>query len=142
MRPTKVKRDTYENIKESKFYTINPVFSDIIEDAHHTSAKYPKEVSEFTKTHFKEEYKDNFHAPFIKNAPIQIAMKYLEEYYIKANGTLLILGEIQKLYVKQNIIEEDCFIDLSKAKIAAINGLDAYPVPKSNIRLPYQRVKK
>jgi flavin reductase (DIM6/NTAB) family NADH-FMN oxidoreductase RutF len=142
LRPTTVKRDTYEHIKETTVYTINSVFNDIIEDAHHTSAKYPKEVSEFTKTHFEEEYKNNFYAPFIKNTPIQIAMKYLEEYYIKANGTILILGEIEKLYVNESILDEDFFIDLSKARIAAINGLDAYTVPKRNIRLPYQRIKK
>jgi hypothetical protein len=69
-------------------------------------------------------------------------MKYLEEYYIRANGTILILGEIEKLYVNESILDEDFFIDLSKARIAAINGLDAYTVPKRNIRLPYQHIKK
>lgn len=142
LRPTTVPRGTYKNIKETGVYTINHIAKNFIEDAHHTSAKYPKEVSEFTKTHFEEEYKNNFYAPFIKNTPIQIAMKYLEEYYIKANGTILILGEIEKLYVNESILDEDFFIDLSKARIAAINGLDAYTVPKRNIRLPYQRIKK
>mgnify|MGYP000529904776 FL=1 len=84
LRPTTVIRDTYDNIKETGVFTINPIFKSKIKDAHHTSAKYPKEVSEFDKTVLEEEYKDNWEAPFVKEAPIQIAMNYLEEYEIKA----------------------------------------------------------
>ena len=40
LRPTTVSRNTYDNIKQTQFYTINHIVSSIIEDAHHTSAKY------------------------------------------------------------------------------------------------------
>jgi len=43
--------------------------------------------------------------------------------------------------VNDDIIEKDGFIDLSRAKVAAINGLDAYAVSKSNTRFEYQRPK-
>ena len=36
LRPTTVLRNTYENILETKSYTINHIHQDIIEDAHHT----------------------------------------------------------------------------------------------------------
>jgi flavin reductase (DIM6/NTAB) family NADH-FMN oxidoreductase RutF len=42
LRPTTVPRDTYKNIKENGIFTINHIYEDIIEDAHHTSAKYPE----------------------------------------------------------------------------------------------------
>jgi flavin reductase (DIM6/NTAB) family NADH-FMN oxidoreductase RutF len=142
LRPTTVIRDTYNNIKETGVFTINPIFKSKIEDAHHTSAKYPEEVSEFDKTSLDEEYKDDWHAPFVKEAPIQIAMKYLEEYEIKANGTILVLAEIVKLHVREELLEEDYLINLSKGEIAAINGLDTYAVPTSNLRLSYQRPKE
>ena len=56
LRPTAALRNTYENILETKTYTIN-YYLEIIEDAHHTSAKYDKHISEFDKTNLTEEYK-------------------------------------------------------------------------------------
>ena len=47
LRPTTVIRNTYNNIKETGFYTINAINESIIDDAHHTSAKYSAEISEF-----------------------------------------------------------------------------------------------
>ncbi|MFT5761771.1 MAG: flavin reductase (DIM6/NTAB) family NADH-FMN oxidoreductase RutF [Polaribacter sp.] len=142
LRPTTVRRNTYDNIKETGVFTLNPVFEEKITDAHHTSAKYPKGISEFDKTTFEEEYKDNWHAPFVKNAPLQIAMNFLEEVPIKANNTILLLASVEKIHVRKEMISEDYFINLSKGNIAAINGLDGYSVPKETKRLPYQRQKK
>ncbi len=141
LRPTTVPRNTYKNIKETGAFTLNPVFKEGIIDAHHTSAKYPEGVSEFEKTSFEEEFKDYWIAPFVKDAPIQIAMKYLEEHHIKVNGTILVLAEIEKLYIREDLLTKDKFIDLSKGEIATINGLDAYAVPEGNIRFSYQRPK-
>ena len=78
LRPTTVPRDTYKNIKETGIFTINHIWEDIIEDAHHTSAKYPEEVSEFEMTGLEPEFKGNFKAPFVKNAPVQMSMKFIE----------------------------------------------------------------
>lgn len=142
LRPTTVRRNTYDNIKETGVFTLNSVFEEKFTDAHHTSAKYPKGISEFDKTTFEEEYKDNWHAPFVKNAPLQIAMKFLEEVHIKANDTILLLASVEKIHVRKEMVSEDYFINLSKGNIAAINGLDGYSVPKETKRLPYQRPKK
>ncbi|MCB0463098.1 MAG: flavin reductase, partial [Flavobacteriaceae bacterium] len=84
-RPTTVLRNTYENIKSTDYYTINHISESILEDAHHTSAKYSPEISEFDKTNLVSEYKNGFAAPFVKNAPLQLAMEYAEEYSIKPN---------------------------------------------------------
>ncbi len=141
MRPTTVARHTYDNIKETGVFTINSISVNDVVDAHHTSAKYPKEVSEFEMTKFTEQYRDEFYAPFVTNAPIQLAMKFVKEYAIEINDTILLLGEVQTIYIRESIIEEDLFINLGKAKIAAINGLDGYVIPKNHQRLPYQRPK-
>lgn len=141
LRPTTVLRNTYENIKETGFYSINHIHQEIINDAHHTSAKYDKGVSEFDMTSLEQENKAGFAVPFVKNAPVQIAMKYEEEYYIKANDTLLVLGSIEALFVKDTLIEKDGFINLSKGNVATINGLDGYAVPELQTRLEYQRPK-
>jgi hypothetical protein len=68
-------------------------------------------------------------------------MKFIEEYHIKSHNLLHSLAEITNLYVNDDILEKDGFIDLSRAKVAAINGLDAYAVSKSNTRFEYQRPK-
>ncbi len=142
VRPTKVPRNTYKNIKETGFYTINHIYDDTIIDAHHTSAKYAESISEFDVTRLSSEYKNKFFAPYVKNSPIQIGMTYLEDYLIKANGVLMIIGEIQDVHIQDHLIQHDGFVDLSKGNIAAINGLDGYTIPKLKTRLEYQRPKK
>lgn len=142
MRPTTVPRDTYANIKETGCYTINHIAEDFIEEAHHTSAKYEKNVSEFNIVGLKPEYKNNFIAPFVAQSPVKIGMKYLEEYYIKANDTIMVIGEIQFFDVNDKMLEDDGFLNLAKGNIATINGLDAYAVPKLNKRFGYQRPKE
>lgn len=141
VRPTSVFRHTYENIKETGVFTINHIDEQIIEDAHHTSAKYEKGISEFDMTNLKEEYKKGIYAPFVKDAPVQIALKYIEEYPIKANNTILVIGQISELYVDNSILKPDGYLDLAKANVAAINGLDGYTIPVLKERLEYQRPK-
>lgn len=142
LRPTTVARNTYDNIKNTGFYTINHIHQSILEDAHHTSAKYDKNVSEFDKTTLEEHYLNNHFAPYVKHAPIQLGMSYLEEYDIKANGTILLIGKIEHINLQENILQTDGFINLSEAKIAAINGLDGYAIPELKTRFGYQRPKK
>lgn len=134
-----VPRNTYENIKETGQFTINHIHWDIIEQAHHTSAKYNKRISEFEVTELEEEYKNNWHAPFVKGVPIQIALTYCEEYKIKANNTIQLIAEIKDLYVKDELVEKDGFINLSKANVMTINGLDGYALPSLKQRIDYQR---
>jgi flavin reductase (DIM6/NTAB) family NADH-FMN oxidoreductase RutF len=142
LRPTTVPRDTYKNIKDSGSFTINHIHEAIIEDAHHTSAKYPKEVSEFDVTNLEEEYKGQFKAPFVKGAPVQMSMKFIEEVYVPSNDVMLIVSQIEELYIDDELLQADGLINLSKGNIATINGLDTYAVPKFNKQLSYQRPKK
>lgn len=141
LRPTTVMRNTYHNLKSTGKYTINHIHEDILEDAHHTSAKYDGSISEFDMTTLEEDYKDNFLAPFVKNCPVQMAMEYVEEYPIKANNTILVIGKIERLYVPDKLLETDGFINLSKGKVATINGLDGYAIPEMKLRQDYQRPK-
>lgn len=142
LRPTTVPRNTYQNIIETGFYTINHIHQEILEDAHHTSAKYKREISEFDVTNLETDYKNNFIAPFVKDCPIQIGMKYIEEYDIKSNNTKLVVGEIQELYIEEKLLKEDGFVNLSEGNIATINELNGYAVPTLKERFEYQRPKK
>lgn len=142
LRPTTVPRNTFKNIKETGVFTINHIFEDILADAHHTSAKYHENISEFDMTNLETEYKNNCPAPYVKGSPVQLKMKYVEEHLIKTNDVIHVISEIEELYVNDEILQQDGFIDLAKGKVAAINGLDAYGVAQENTRFSYQRPKK
>ena len=143
LRPTTVPRDTYRNIKDTGVFTVNHIYSDIIEDAHHTSAKYPDEVSEFTKTGLEEEFLGDFPAPFVKGAKIRLGCRFLNEYVIKENDTLLLVSAIEHVFVAdQNIQQEDGWLKLENANTVAINGLDGYATTSLLDRYAYARPKK
>jgi flavin reductase (DIM6/NTAB) family NADH-FMN oxidoreductase RutF len=142
LRPTTVPRNTHKNLKDLGYFTINHIWEDVIEDAHHTSAKYPDDVSEFDMTCLEPEFKGDFNAPFVKNAPVQMAMKFVEEIYVPSNNVMLIVAQIQELYVKNELLQEDGLINLSKGNVATINGLDTYAIPKFKKQLSYQRPKE
>ena len=126
LRPKTETRDTYENIIKTKYFTVNHVNKNDIEDAHHTSAKYPNLISEFDKTDLQEEFLGDFIAPYVKSSNIKLGCKYLNEYEIKENSTILIVASIEELYVKNNILKEDGWLKLDEANTVAINGLDGY----------------
>ena len=143
LRPTTVPRDTYRNIKDTGVFTVNHIYSDIIEDAHHTSAKYPDEVSEFTKTGLEEEFLGDFPAPFVKGAKIRLGCRFLNEYVIKENDTLLLVSAIEHVFIAdQDILQEDGWLKLENANTVAINGLDGYATTNLLDRYAYARPKK
>lgn len=142
VRPTIVPRDTYSNIISNKFFTVNHINSEDIEDAHHTSARYPAKVSEFEMTKFESEYLKNFPAPFVKSSNIKLGCKFLNEYHIKENDTVLIVAEINAIFYRKEYIENDGWLRLDKAKTVTINGLDGYALPKLIERYKYAKPKK
>jgi flavin reductase (DIM6/NTAB) family NADH-FMN oxidoreductase RutF len=143
LRPTTVPRDTYRNIKDTGVFTVNHIYSDIIEDAHHTSAKYPDEVSEFTKTDLEEEFLGDFPAPFVKGAKIRLGCKFLNAYEIKENDTLLLVSAIEHVFIAdQDIQQQDGWLKLENANTVAINGLDGYATTSLLDRYAYARPKK
>jgi len=142
LRPTTVPRHSYQNMKETGVFTINHISKDQIEDAHHTSAKYPENVSEFDQTKLVEEYKLDCFAPFVKEAPVQIACRYVNDYLIKENDTLLVVGAVEHLFIQDEMLLEDGWVQLDKGDVVTINGIDGYALPKFLERFPYARPKE
>ena len=142
LRPTEIfPRNTYSNIKENGLYTINSIYREIIDDSHHTSAKYDKSISEFNVTNLEEEYIDKIYPPFVKKSPIKIEMKFIEEIKIKANKCKLIVGKIVSLYIEKKLLGKDGFLSLYKGKIPTISGCDGYSIPEIYQRKEFQKTK-
>ena len=138
-RPENGNRNTYNNILKNKLFTINHIKKNQIISAHQSSAKYPKNVSEFDKTNLKAEFKNNFDAPFVKDSPVQIGCSFVNKYFIKENKTTLMIGEIEMLFIEEKLLLEDGFVQLDKEDIVTVNGVDGYALPKLIKRIPYAR---
>ena len=139
LRPNTVPRDTYKNIKENNVFTVNHVSLGQIEQAHHTSAKYDENLSEFDQTQLESEYRLDWHAPFVKGSPIGLGCRYLNEYNIKENGCVLIIAAIEHVFVDDQLLQEDGWVKLELGEVVAINGLDGYALPQLQKRLEYAR---
>jgi flavin reductase (DIM6/NTAB) family NADH-FMN oxidoreductase RutF len=142
IRPDSVERHTYENILETKYYTLNHLTKTNYIQAHQTSARYPREISEFTASGLNEEYKDGFFAPYVKESNIQSGLKLLELIEIKLNGTILVIGEIEHIYLPNSALMTDGFIDLELAGSITCSGLDSYHSTGKLARLAYAKPDK
>ncbi len=139
MRPDSVERHTLQNIIDTRFYTINHINESIYKKAHQSSARYPKELSEFEVVGLSEEYKNNFFAPYVVESNIQMGVEFRERIDLKINGTIIIIGEIQELYFPSETWCDDGFLDLEKAGSIACSGLDSYHKTIGLERLSYAK---
>jgi flavin reductase (DIM6/NTAB) family NADH-FMN oxidoreductase RutF len=139
VRPDSVDRHTLSNILDTNVYTINHINEDIYKQAHQTSARYEKEISEFDATGLTAEYNNDFAAPFVKESNIQMGVVFKERIDLQINGTILIIGEITQLYYPSDCICEDGFIDIEKANTITCSGLDSYHSSKRLARLSYAK---
>jgi flavin reductase (DIM6/NTAB) family NADH-FMN oxidoreductase RutF len=141
-RPSPPERDTLHNILETGFYTINHINESIYKQAHQTSARYDTAISEFDATNLKSEYKNNFFAPFVAESNIQLGIEFKEKIEISANNTIMIIGEIIQIYIPENCLQNDGYIDLEKANTITCSGLDSYHKTIQLDRLSYAKPDK
>ncbi|MFD2176059.1 flavin reductase family protein [Veronia pacifica] len=139
VRPHTVTRDTLENILATGSYTINHVSADIWKQAHQTSARYPKEQSEFEAVGLHEQYIEGTHAPFVKESRLKFALKLAETQTLEINKTVMIIGEITDVIVEPLAVQEDGFIDIELLETVAVSSLDAYHRSHRLGRLSYAK---
>jgi flavin reductase (DIM6/NTAB) family NADH-FMN oxidoreductase RutF len=137
MRPVTVPRGTYQNIKDSGDFTINQVNEKIYKQAHQTSARY--EDSEFEATGLTPEFTSTLKAPYVKESKVKIGLRFIEEQYIKVNGTILMIGEIQEIILEENYLNELNIVQLQQAESIGVNGLETYYKVQKLAELPYAK---
>lgn len=134
-------KDTYSNITETGYYTINQISEDFIKKAHYTSAKLPKDQSEFDVMKLQREFKDDFWAPFVACSFMKIGMKLIEAIPLP-NGCVFIVGEILLAQVPDESVNEKGQIDLSNFNAVGIGGLNSYYRLEKIADYPYVRTQQ
>ncbi|GAA3515693.1 flavin reductase [Aquimarina addita] len=143
MRPVgEVPRHTYENIMQNGEYTINHIHQSFTKNAHYTSAKLDRKISEFEKCNLIEEYITGFKAPFVKESKLKIGMRFVQAIDIPLNGTILMIGEIRHLILPDGCMDDHLDIDLSSMDTVGISGLNTYYSLKKILEFPYARAEE
>jgi len=137
-----VRRHTYENILDNKKYTINHINSPIIKKAHYTSAKFESSESEFEKCKLTEEYLEGFEAPFVKESSLKMGLILKEVIPIKSNDTILIIGEVEHLFLPEKVMNKEGYLDLEANNTVGISGLNTYYNLQKTESFPYARVEE
>ncbi len=139
LRPTTVERHTYENILQTGVYTMNQITGHIHKQAHLTSARFPREVSEFEACGLTPAHIQGFQAPFVAESAIKMGLSLEEDLPVKCNGTRLVIGKVAHLILPEGAIGEDGDLELEALDSVAIGGLDTYYLGVKLGRYAYAR---
>ncbi|WP_020409911.1 flavin reductase family protein [Hahella ganghwensis] len=139
IRPHSVDRHSLENLLETGEYTLNHVSDDIFRQAHQTSARYPKDTSEFGATGLTELWQEGFKAPYVQEASIRLGLQFREHHHLEINKTEFIIGEIMQVWVPDDCVGADGLVDIEKAGTVALSGLDRYHRSEQLARLSYAK---
>lgn len=139
-RPLTEQSHTYKNIIQNKFFTINHVNEKIVTQSHWTSAKFDENISEYEACKLTPEILLDFKAPFVKESLVQIGLEYVQQIPIELNNTIMIIGKVIHLNIKENALMNNGNINLQKAQSVCIAGLDSYYSTSCIDSLPYAKV--
>lgn len=126
IRPGGEERHTLSNILRSGHYSINHVAADMVDAAHQTAARYPRDISEFEATGLTPQWWDDFPAPLVAEAHVQLAMQLREHQLLEINGTHMVIGEVVQARFPDGCRNEDGSLNLAAAGTVALTGLDSY----------------
>jgi flavin reductase (DIM6/NTAB) family NADH-FMN oxidoreductase RutF len=141
-RPATVSRHTFENIKETKEFTLNHISSSFFKQAHQTSARYDKDVTEFSEVGLTEEYLAEMKAPFVKESKLKIGLKLREIIHLDINKTEFVIGEICNVHLNEDFISGDGNVDIQGLESMGVTGLDSYHEIENGTRLSYAKPGK
>ena len=138
-RPDTVERHTLENIQATGCFTVNQVNADCWRQAHQTSARYPRDTSEFTAAGFTPQILGDCRAPFVAESRLRFACALVEHQQLAVNGTVMVIGRITDVYVQGDAVHGDGYIDIEQLGTIAVSGLDSYHTTRRLDRLQYAK---
>ena len=82
---------------------------------------------------------DGFLSPYVKESKVKIGLKWVQEILIPLNKTYLIIGEVEHIYLPEEVIDSNGMLDLTKANSVAVSGLNSYYGAIALAEFPYAR---
>ena len=121
-------KDTFNNIQKVREVVINMVNYSMAEQMSLASSPYSSEVDEFVKSGFSKQKSDLVQPFRLKGSPVQLECKVVE---VKELGNLggagnLIICEILKIHISNNVLDENHMIDQQKIDLVARMGGNWY----------------
>ncbi|HRC32746.1 MAG TPA: flavin reductase [Bacteroidia bacterium] len=141
-RPDATSRHTLENISATNCFTINHINETIYKPAHQTSARYPKNISEFDATRLTAEFGKVVKAPYVKESHVKYGLEFVEKHELKINGTILVIGKVVEVFIPENCLLVHGAIAIEKAGTITISGLDSYHTTRQLAQLSYAKPDK
>ena len=140
--PHGVERHSLDNILTSQRMTLNAITDAMVSRAHHTSARFPRNVSEFNACGFTASFLKDFNAPFVSESPLKIGLKLAEHQLLAINGTHLIIGAVDHVEFMDTAWREDGSLDLATMGIVGCVGLDSYHSIGDGQRFAYAKADR
>jgi flavin reductase (DIM6/NTAB) family NADH-FMN oxidoreductase RutF len=135
-RPDSVERHSLENIRKTKYFSLNTVPYSMAELAHHTAARWQE--SEFKACGFETEYLKDYLCPMVKISSVKGIFKMMDEIKL-FNETILLTASYEQVIVSESALSADGFINHSHTESLAAIGLDAYTQATEVTRFSYPK---
>jgi flavin reductase (DIM6/NTAB) family NADH-FMN oxidoreductase RutF len=121
-------KHTFENLKEVPEVVINVVTYDIVQQSSLASCEYGKGINEFEKAGFTQLQSEMIRPFRVKESPVQLECKVRQiiETGSSAGSANLIICEIVRMHINENVLDEKGEIDVDKIDLVGRLGGDFY----------------
>lgn len=121
-------KHTLDNAEEIKEVVINVVNYDIVQQMSLSSTMYPKGVNEFVKAGLTMLPSEEVQPFRVAESPVQFECKVIDIIYTGKEGGAgnLIVCEVVKLHIKEDVLDENGAIDQHKIDLVARAGGSYY----------------
>ncbi len=128
-------KHTYENVLQVPEVAINIVSYSMVQQVSLSSTEYAKGVNEFTKAGFTEIPSELIKPPRVAEAPVQLECRVNDVIALGKEGGAgnLVICEVLKLHIKEEILGEDGNIDPFKIDTVSRLGGNWYSRAKSGL---------
>ena len=128
-------KHSLENVLNTKEVVINMVSYNMVQQMSLSSTEYPEGVNEFEKAGFTEVPSDLVKPPRVGESPVQFECKVNEVIALGTEGGAgnLIIAEVIKLHIDENILDAEGKIDPIKIDTVARMGGNWYNRAKEGI---------
>lgn len=121
-------RYSYELIEETKEFVVNIPTTDILRDVDFCGAVSGRDVDKFSETGLTPEPAEKVKPPLIRECPVNIECAFKEKIPLGVHH--LFLGEVVRVHVEQDLLDERGKIDFAKVSPFVYNQGEYWSLSK------------